>query len=989
MGTTLKSRSPCIATGGAIAALAMSGCAVLTPRFPNDVQTSVARDDMRRMETDTVVIYYPKGRKSEAERVAARVSYCTRALRMRARVHDEWTDQKPRIVMANLPYNNAYVSPPLLSEPIEVLPAYNTTPYFARFNLPPDPGIIGCHEAVHYVQLLQSGGFHGFVTAVTGSAYTPQIGLEPWFHEGISVYYETKLQGGIGRLGTRYFEGILAAGVAGRTVNGGWMHFLNREPTHGGHYLVGSFFVDWLVSQYGEKKLWQVVERQAHAVGPPFGVNLRFEAVYGKSLSQLIEDFAAHLGQRYPATKRPVGQAKLLELGTDARYHRTRDGWEAIIDHALDRPTRLQVRNPQGKAVVDRLLAEVFPPRKLNHPSPGSASGLSFAPKRDALYFTMLDDGPVFSKSRLFRVSLPDGDISIVADDLRGPGGGLSADGQRYLFARAQGDAWGLASLELATLDSAWIRPPRPGVYFHAPRLSPDGTRILAVRSDERGTSLSLIDPRTGIELDPPKTPAGPALEATWIDEHRILFVGESRGRMQVFVTDLRTGRYRQVSSAPYLAFNPQSDGRSVRFLNREDWHWTLDEVALPDPGGEAPLQEQPRLSPSAASQRRTMARIPPPVVLSDTAYSQLDGLFYPQVRGPWLIARDTYSTVLGVGALGGDRLGMHRWAAGVGVDPAEPHPSFQVDYRNAQLAPLFTTLSVGRYASRERLEEENTAPDGHLPDILARETLAVLMLSRGWYESGVAWGWRYNDVLREVDDGGASDTRRFAGPFLAVLYHAAETTPYTGERRRLSGGGTASYLPKGLSTVDFNVADIAGETGFVVPLPLSNRHTLRIDGRARSLRGAPSGLTLLQVGGGGGVFTGLTEDSAGERTAGVLPPSLRFYEPLRGFEDLALFGSHVVKGELAYRYPIIIDEGTASSLSFLPSTFLREVAFEPFATGASLLDGEEPSWAGGASLDVGTAIWWIPLDFRFQLARRLSDDESTSFFFTVLGAEQ
>jgi len=994
-----------------VVSLSSTGCAVLSPRFPDDVQTAVVRDSMRRMETDTLVIYYPEAREAQAKRMAARVAYCTQAVREHAPVRDAWTDQKPRIVMADLPFNNAYVSPPWFSEPISVVPTHNTTDIFAPFHLPPDPGVIGCHESVHYVQLLQAGGIHRFFTTVFGSGYTPQLGLEPWFHEGVAVYYETKLQGGIGRLGTPYYEGILAAGVAGRKINGGWLHYLNREPTHGGHYLVASFFVDWLARTHGERKLWDVVGRQASAVLPPFGVNGRFEAVYGKSLSTLLEEFDAELTRRYPVRQRPVGQRMVRQLGSDARYHRTADGWEAVIDRALDRPTTLVVRNAAGAVVVDRLLAEILPGRVLLHPSAAGASGLAFSPDRRSLYFTMLDAGPLFSKSRLVRADLGSGALEVVGDDLHGPGGGLTPDGAHYVFSRAQGDAWGIASLDLRSKSVRWVRRPEPGIYYHAPRVSPDGARILAVRSDATGTALSLLDAASGDVLPSPAVPSGPVLEASWVDADRVVYVAGAQGRMQVFVSDLRDARFRQATHVPFLALHPQSDGRVIRFLHREGWSWTLDEVAFPSAEPVDPrLQERPMFGTMVATApsvpklvvrpvrkdepwdvsfaRRSAvgARVAEEPVLSDEPYSQLDGLLVPQVRGPWLVVRDAYSAVLGVSALGGDRLGYHRWAAGVGVDPAKPEPSAQLDYRNALMAPVFLDVTLARFVSREQVDESLAAPDGHLPDIVARETLGVLMLQRPWYDSAVAWGWRVNDVRRS-EEGEPAEARRFAGPFAAFGHAAIEGTPYSGVRRRLSFEVLSAYMPKGLSTVSFNVTDVGARTGFVIPLPLSRRHTFRFDGRGRSLRGVPASLGLLQVGGGGGVLSGLSGEEE-VRTAGVLPPSLRFFEPLRGFEDLARYGSHVVSGEMAYRFPFIIDRGTASSLSVLPSSFLREVAFEPFGVGASLLDGTEASWAAGASLDAGVAFWLLPLDLRFQLARRLSDDESWAFFFTVLGTE-
>ncbi|MFW5740480.1 MAG: hypothetical protein ACOC1F_08950, partial [Myxococcota bacterium] len=387
---------------------------------------------------------------------------------------------------------------------------------------------------------------------------------------------------------------------------------------------------------------------------------------------------------------------------------------------------------------------------------------------------------------------------------------------------------------------------------------------------------------------------------------------------------------------------------------------------------------------------QRVPAGAEPVLVLSDEPYSQLDGLFIPQVRGPWFVVRDTYSSVVGIGALGGDRLGYHRWAVGLGVDPAEPQPSAQLDYRNSLFAPVFIDVTLARYVARERLDGESEDPNVAQPDIVADEVLGVISAQRTWFDtSTLVWGWRLNSVHRTFDDEDFGQTRRFAGPLLGASYEAQELTPYTGVRRGLSAAATATYLPQGLSTVSFNVTDLAGSAGIVVPLPLSDLHTLRVEARGRTLRGVPEALTLLQVGGGGGLFSNLPQDAVGDRAAGILPPSMRFYEPLRGFEDLARYGSHAVSGEAAYRFPFIIDEGTASSLSFLPSTFLREVAFEPFGTGATFFDDADPAWAMGASLDVRVAVWLLPLDLRFQLARRLSDDESWAFFFTLLNAKR
>ena len=89
-----------------------------------------------------------------------------------------------------------------------------------EMGLPPDPAVIGCHEITHYVQFQQIAGFAWFWN-LFGQVYTPQIGLDPWFDEGLAVYYETKLQPGTGRLAWPFWRGAFAAGFAGRRFNGG------------------------------------------------------------------------------------------------------------------------------------------------------------------------------------------------------------------------------------------------------------------------------------------------------------------------------------------------------------------------------------------------------------------------------------------------------------------------------------------------------------------------------------------------------------------------------------------------------------------------------------------------------------------------------------------------------------------------------------------------------------------------------------------------
>lgn len=174
-----------------------------------------------------------------------------------------------------------------------------------------------------------------------------------------------------------------------------------------------------------------------------------------------------------------------------------------------------------------------------------------------------------------------------------------------------------------------------------------------------------------------------------------------------------------------------------------------------------------------------------------------------------------------------------------------------------------------------------------------------------------------------------------------------------------------------------------------MLPLPLSRRHTLALGGRWRGLLGAPAGQNLLQVGGSGTEVVPSSGDESpiDDARAGVLPPGVRFFEGLRGFEDLAQFGRRVLIGNATYTYPFIIDWGTASTLKLLPSMFVRQINLDLFFTAASFLEpGREEALATGASLELETSLWLLPLSFELQGTRRLSLDEEYAVYFVIHG---
>ena len=167
-----------------VAALAGGCIPVAAQRLPQEVGAAIAAKPMRRLETSDLVVYYPEGRQIEAWRYVTRVEACVQRLRQVVQVHNAISEQKIVTLLPDLALNNAFVFPRAVGyEALQVVPTYNTLDMFTlEFGLPPDPGVVGCHEVTHYLHDEQIAGFARFWN-LFGKVYTPQIGIDTWFHD--------------------------------------------------------------------------------------------------------------------------------------------------------------------------------------------------------------------------------------------------------------------------------------------------------------------------------------------------------------------------------------------------------------------------------------------------------------------------------------------------------------------------------------------------------------------------------------------------------------------------------------------------------------------------------------------------------------------------------------------------------------------------------------------------------------------------------------
>lgn len=971
---------------GMLLATATMGCATATPRFSPDVQAGLARDDMRKLETPDARIYYAEHEREEALRVAGRLQACIEAIRKHAKVKAPGEDDKANIVLPSVPFNNAYVQSGASGQQhIAVVPTFETTDMFALFGISPDPSMIGCHEMVHYVQTRQLSGLPRVGEAIFGYLYPPEGGLEPWFWEGLAVYYETRLQGGRGRLGSAYWTGSFAAGVAEDGPRESDLDFANRRIPWGGQYLVGSHFVDWLVKKYGEPKLWDVIARQSDEVLFPIDVSGRFRNAFGSPLANLYAEFARETKAAIRKRVRPATQAIERTLDQYARLAVAKNGTWAAVESGIVTQSRIVVVGADGVEKFSTNLTGVLPSRALVAPSALMVSGLSFTDDGRELWFVAVDQGRTFQVTRLCRVDVATGALTVVAEDLGGAGGGISPEGDRFWFSYVRGDSWELAYFDTRTRRIERLANYGPRVFITSPRISPDGQRIVATFVTDDAVEVRIVDARTGAFVSRVHD-QGVSMDATWVANDTLVYAAERAGRFQIhrarFASGAKSPIVTALTDAPHLATSPVASGRRVVFLNREGWHWSVDSVPLDGDAADAADANNDAVPPSHARAHAERVGDAPVKILSDKPYTQTDGLFVPTGRGPRFAANGV-TVNLGFVLGGGDRLGFHRWAMGGGWDFQAKEPSAQLSYVNAQLAPVLLRLDLARFADHEQFGVPTAiAADGILRGT-RRETTAYALMSRTFWTTTITSGVRYESTELTVPL--ISTVRHAAGSFTSLGYAAVETTPGAGIRRGLEVFISGTFFP-GLTTPAFG--DTRAAVRGTVPLPFSRYHTLALNVVGRAFPGLRSFDMPLSIG--GGISRLSLSDEANttmNATSNDLSVALRFQEPLRGFEDFALYGRFLTKGELVYRYPLLIDRGTISTASVFGSFLMRGIDFEAFGTGASLWDDRPLAIAAGGAVVGRFKLWVIPFDLGVQVAQRFSYDERTSF--TLVGSSR
>ncbi len=352
------------------------------------------------------------------------------------------------------------------------------------------------HELVHVVTMDQAAGpdrvfrrlFFGKVNPVADQPESilyfyltsPRVAAPRWYHEGIAVFVDTWMAGGLGRAQGGYDEMVFRAMVRdgatfydplGLASEGTKIDFQMQVNS----YLYGTRFMTWLASRYSPEKLVEWVSRRTGSRGYYAAA---FERTFGTSLQAAWREWVAweHDFQEENLAeirKYPVTESRDLSkraLGSVSR---------AFVDPAK-RTLYAAFNYPGAVAHVGAIDLETGAVRHLvdiKGPTVYQVTSLAFDPEARTLYYTA--DNNAYRD--IMSLDARTGRSRLVLKDARI--GDLA-------FNRADRSLWGIRQLNgLCTL----VRIPYPYREWNQVRTFPYGTVVydLDVSPDGRYVSAS------------------------------------------------------------------------------------------------------------------------------------------------------------------------------------------------------------------------------------------------------------------------------------------------------------------------------------------------------------------------------------------------------------------------------------------------------------------------------------------------------------------
>ena len=423
-----------------------------------------------------------------------------------------------------------------------------------------------------------------------GALGVAAVGVPQWFFEGDAVGTETALtRSGRGRIPS-FGVGLRANLLAGRrysyqkAVNGS---LRDQVPDW---YVLGYFMTSYLKTHHGPDGWAKVLDKYYQFPFYPFSFShgirrttgLTVEQLYGRTMAEIDSVWRAQQAAQPPATPvRELRAAASEKIFTQYQYPQyVTDSTVLALKTGLDQIPQLVLLSRCG---AER---KIFVPGQLNIPEMLSVNG------GRAVW-------PEFQQharwgqriaSELKVLDVQTGRLARIGRGARYAAAALSPDGRRLVAVRTD-EAYHHALVIVNAETGAEIQTlPNPANdFYQQPRWHPDGRRVVAVALSAAGKTIAIFDPATGTaQALLPVANVNLANPQPWGEY--VLYNSSQSGVDNIYAVDL-AGRTFRVTSRPLGAYHAAvaPDGRTLAFHDFRATGARIVEMPL-DPAAWVPL---------------------------------------------------------------------------------------------------------------------------------------------------------------------------------------------------------------------------------------------------------------------------------------------------------------------------------------------------------------------------------------------------------------
>jgi Tol biopolymer transport system component len=164
------------------------------------------------------------------------------------------------------------------------------------------------HEYTHILHMDMASGLSGFLRKIFGRIILPNAIMPTMFHEGFTIFNETKI-GGLGRCNSSYYNMMIRSAVLDNKffpIDKCVTYELAQFPSGEASYLYGGMFYQYLAERFSPSKL--VDYAHWYSGGIPLFYNVQAKRVFKKSMLQLWKDWKKESFNKYQAQINDVKQ---------------------------------------------------------------------------------------------------------------------------------------------------------------------------------------------------------------------------------------------------------------------------------------------------------------------------------------------------------------------------------------------------------------------------------------------------------------------------------------------------------------------------------------------------------------------------------------------------------------------------------------------------------------------------------------------------------